>query len=83
VIDRVAPGVLMFTRSSSAGPKPLAPEFGNGAGAGGACNAVVALQASARVTRDSHHMLLAIAHGVEYDGRRPADASQLTADIPS
>jgi cytoskeletal protein CcmA (bactofilin family) len=42
----------------------------------------VALQSSARVEGDIHHMSLAIEQGAEFDGRcrRPADASELNLD---
>ena len=43
----------------------------------------VALQASARVEGDIHHMSLAIEQGAEFDGRcrRPQDASELKLDL--
>jgi cytoskeletal protein CcmA (bactofilin family) len=43
----------------------------------------VALQASARVEGDIHHMSLTIEQGAEFDGRcrRPADASELRVDL--
>jgi cytoskeletal protein CcmA (bactofilin family) len=43
----------------------------------------VALQASARVEGDIHHMSLVIEQGAEFDGRcrRPADASELQLDL--
>jgi cytoskeletal protein CcmA (bactofilin family) len=43
----------------------------------------VALQASARVEGDIHHMSLAIEEGAEFDGtcRRPANASELQPDL--
>jgi cytoskeletal protein CcmA (bactofilin family) len=43
----------------------------------------VALQASARVEGDIHHMSLAIEQGAEFDGRcrRPQDASELKIDL--
>jgi len=43
----------------------------------------VALQSSARVEGDIHHMSLAIEQGAEFDGRcrRPADASELQLDL--
>ena len=43
----------------------------------------VALQSSARVEGDIHHMSLAIEQGAEFDGRcrRPADASELNLNI--
>jgi cytoskeletal protein CcmA (bactofilin family) len=43
------------------------------------------VQASSRVAGDIHHVSLAIAQGAEFDGRcrRAADASELTADLPS
>src|SRR5262245_14189738 len=45
----------------------------------------VALQASARVEGDIHHMSLAIEQGAEFDGRcrRPQDASELKLDLES
>ena len=45
----------------------------------------VALQASARVEGDIHHMSLAIAEGAEFDGRcrRPADAAELGLPVGS
>jgi cytoskeletal protein CcmA (bactofilin family) len=43
----------------------------------------VALQASAHVEGDIHHMSLAIEQGAEFDGRcrRPQDASELKLDL--
>jgi len=43
----------------------------------------VALQASARVDGEIHHMTLTIAEGAEFDGtcRRPKDASELRPDL--
>ena len=43
----------------------------------------VALQASARVEGDIHHMSLTIEQGAEFDGRcrRPANASELRVDL--
>src|SRR5262249_7684760 len=43
----------------------------------------VALEASARVEGDIHHMTLTIAEGAEFDGtcRRPKDASELQPDL--
>jgi cytoskeletal protein CcmA (bactofilin family) len=43
----------------------------------------VALQSSARVEGDIHHMSLAIEQGAEFDGRcrRPQDASELKLDL--
>ena len=43
----------------------------------------VALQASARVEGDIHHMSLAIEQGAEFDGRcrRPQDPSELKLDL--
>ncbi len=43
----------------------------------------VALQSSARVEGDIHHMSLVIEQGAEFDGRcrRPADASELQLDF--
>ncbi len=43
----------------------------------------VALQPSARVEGDIHHMSLVIEQGAEFDGRcrRPADASELQLDL--
>jgi cytoskeletal protein CcmA (bactofilin family) len=43
----------------------------------------VALQSSARVEGDIHHMSLVIEQGAEFDGRcrRPADASELQLDL--
>src|SRR4029079_8857994 len=43
----------------------------------------VALQASARVEGDIHHMSLAIEQGAEFDGRcrRPADAAELNLSL--
>jgi cytoskeletal protein CcmA (bactofilin family) len=43
----------------------------------------VALQSSARVEGDIHHMSLAIEQGAEFDGRcrRPADASELNLEL--
>jgi cytoskeletal protein CcmA (bactofilin family) len=43
----------------------------------------VALQASARVEGDIHHMSISIEQGAEFDGRcrRPADASELQLDL--
>jgi cytoskeletal protein CcmA (bactofilin family) len=43
----------------------------------------VALQPSARVKGDIHHMSLVIEHGAEFDGRcrRSADASELPLDL--
>ena len=43
----------------------------------------VALQSSARVEGDIHHMSLVIEQGAEFDGRcrRPADASELRLDL--
>jgi cytoskeletal protein CcmA (bactofilin family) len=43
----------------------------------------VALQASARVEGDIHHMSLVIEQGAQFDGRcrRPADASELQLDL--
>jgi cytoskeletal protein CcmA (bactofilin family) len=43
----------------------------------------VALQSTARVEGDIHHMSLAIEQGAEFDGRcrRPADASELQLDL--
>jgi cytoskeletal protein CcmA (bactofilin family) len=43
----------------------------------------VALQSSARVEGDIHHMSLAIERGAEFDGRcrRPADAAELQLDL--
>jgi cytoskeletal protein CcmA (bactofilin family) len=43
----------------------------------------VALQSSARVEGDIHHMSLAIEQGAEFDGRcrRPQDASELKIDL--
>ncbi len=45
----------------------------------------VALQASARVEGDIHHMSLAIEQGAEFDGRcrRPQDPSELKLDLAS
>jgi cytoskeletal protein CcmA (bactofilin family) len=45
----------------------------------------VALQASARVEGDIHHMSLTIEQGAEFDGRcrRPANASELRVDLDS
>jgi cytoskeletal protein CcmA (bactofilin family) len=44
---------------------------------------MVALQSSARVEGDIHHMSLVIEQGAEFDGRcrRPADASELQLDL--
>jgi cytoskeletal protein CcmA (bactofilin family) len=43
----------------------------------------VALQSSARVEGDIHHMSLVIEQGAEFDGRcrRPADAAELQLDL--
>ena len=43
----------------------------------------VALQSSARVESDIHHMSLTIEQGAEFDGRcrRPSDASELRVDL--
>jgi cytoskeletal protein CcmA (bactofilin family) len=43
----------------------------------------VALQASARVEGDIHHMSLAIENGAEFDGRcrRPSDPRELKVDL--
>ncbi|KAB2911990.1 MAG: polymer-forming cytoskeletal protein [Hyphomicrobiaceae bacterium] len=43
----------------------------------------VALQSSARVEGDIHHMSLAIEQGAEFDGRcrRPSDASELNLEL--
>jgi len=43
----------------------------------------VALQASARVQGDIHHMSLAIEEGAEFDGtcRRPANSKELQPDL--
>jgi cytoskeletal protein CcmA (bactofilin family) len=43
----------------------------------------VALQSSARVEGDIHHMSISIEQGAEFDGRcrRPADASELQLDL--
>jgi cytoskeletal protein CcmA (bactofilin family) len=43
----------------------------------------VALQSSARVEGDIHHMSLAIEQGAEFDGRcrRPQDPSELKIDL--
>jgi cytoskeletal protein CcmA (bactofilin family) len=43
----------------------------------------VALQSSARVEGDIHHMSLVIEQGAEFDGRcrRPADPSELQLDL--
>jgi cytoskeletal protein CcmA (bactofilin family) len=43
----------------------------------------VALQSSARVEGDIHHMSLVIEQGAEFDGRcrRPAHASELQLDF--
>jgi cytoskeletal protein CcmA (bactofilin family) len=43
----------------------------------------VALQASARVEGDIHHVSLAIEEGAEFDGRcrRPANPSELRLDL--
>jgi cytoskeletal protein CcmA (bactofilin family) len=43
----------------------------------------VALQASARVEGDIHHMSLAIEQGAEFDGRcrRPASPAELQVDL--
>jgi cytoskeletal protein CcmA (bactofilin family) len=43
----------------------------------------VALQSSARVEGDIHHMSLTIEQGAEFDGRcrRPSDASELRVDL--
>ena len=45
----------------------------------------VALQSSARVEGDIHHMSLTIEQGAEFDGRcrRPSDASELSLDLDS
>jgi cytoskeletal protein CcmA (bactofilin family) len=43
----------------------------------------VALQASARVEGDIHHVSLAIEEGAEFDGtcRRPANSKELEPDL--
>jgi cytoskeletal protein CcmA (bactofilin family) len=43
----------------------------------------VALQSSARVEGDIHHMSLVIEQGAEFDGRcrRPADVAELQLDL--
>jgi cytoskeletal protein CcmA (bactofilin family) len=51
--------------------------------AGAIRSMTVALQSSARVEGDIHHMSLAIEQGAEFDGRcrRPSDPSELSLDL--
>jgi hypothetical protein len=82
----------MFTRSSSAEPKPQAPGLGNGAAARGASPSprVIARGAVSGVIRGAvvgpqASLRVAIVHGTQCDGRcrRAADASRLTAELSS
>ncbi len=82
----------MFTRSSSAEPKPQAPGFGNGAAGRGVSPSprVIARGEVSGVVRGAvaapqTSLRVAIVHGTQRDGRRHrvADASRLTAELSS